>query len=182
MKIYVPTNPFWYFAVLVLIAPFLAVQLINPAWIVRMLAIFILQIGAVLIGLYYGLTIHKTIKEDAPLVKKYGKQPMIWIVRIFLMGFILFLSLNLPSLLKDFVSLVKSDAPLIKVAIITKRDGRLITDYINLDTELDASEPFTAWYFSPRYFKVGNTYEFLYLPNTRFILGARLIKEGSQDQ
>lgn len=179
MKIYIPTNPLWYFAVLVLIAPFFAVNIIHPAWMVRLVAVSGLQVGVVMIGLYGALTLHKTIKEDAPLVKKYGKKRMVWIGRIIFVAFALFLSLNFPSLSKDIVAVVKGDAPVTRVGMIARARGSAFTGFFMEDITLDnryetLENSFSAPYFPLRYFEVGKTYEILYIPNTRIILDAKL--------
>lgn len=180
MKIYIPTNPLWYFAVVVLIVPFFVVDYIHPVWVVRLVAFSALMVGVVGIGLYYILTLHKTIKEDAPLVKKYGKRPMIWVMRIFLITFIFLMALpTLPSLAKDVVATLKGDAPLTRTGIVVNREGGPLTgyfmEYIMLDDKYIVPEnSFSAPYFPLRFFEIGKTYEILYTPNSHLILDAKL--------
>ena len=185
MKIYIPTNPYWYIAVVVFFGPYFAGYIFSQIWVVKLFAISVFYLGIPLLFLVYGLTnkLSKTINEEAYFIKKYGKKHVVLTGRIIFIFIGCVFLLLLPSLIKDIIFISNNSFPLTRVAVITRQErwgvpGGLIFTNIEINGMHDTSEKkFDALYFPLRYFQVGDTYEFLYLPNTHWILEAHLINE-----
>src|SRR5438309_4878868 len=167
-------------AVLTIFGPYVAVRFIGPAWAVKFVLIVLgtttLTLGTILFGVNGHL--EEKWPENASLVKKYGKRRVVWVVRVFALsvGLFLFLYGTIPET-RDVIAVTQGEAPLMRVGRILEMHyttlGWFISRSVTLDENSDQSgTSFTTLYFPIRYIEVGNTYEFLYLPNTHYILEA----------
>jgi hypothetical protein len=184
MKFWIPTNPFWYYAIIVLVIPFVVVNFVSQSWIARLLAYGGLVVGIPLIFLLYGLSKHlaATTKEDAPLVKKYGKKRMVLIWRIILLALALLFAFPLvPNFARDVVATLRGVAPEVRDGVIAEKSGGAFTGYFEQTIVLDnaysnPANTFTAFEMPSRDLVVGKKYEILYLPHSRIIVQAVLLE------
>ncbi len=186
MRIYLPKNPGWYGAATVLFGPFLIISAVEPEWVGRLVGISMWRIAAPLALLWIAFRFAFTKKIDYPydaswVYKRYGKEVVDGILRVGAVALaVVFFIIMTPPFLKDVLLVMKDEAPLTRVGFVatTSQGKGLITEYITLDKYAGTPDnSFSAWYFPPRHIMQGNTYEFLYLPNTHEILEARLITE-----
>ncbi len=183
MKIWIPINPLWYIAMVIIFGPFTIINFTEHDWVARLVSISILYIFSISLALYWGID-GKVIKfrDDAIFIKRFGKDKIIFIFRIILIvfGVIGIYSLLLP-LIKDIILIKQEKAPLTRIGFVALTSRRSLTGFMSEQVVLDnkyitKENSFTAYYFNPRFIQKGNTYEFLYLPNTHYILEAKLIK------
>lgn len=182
MKIYIPTSKSWYVAALVILMPIILVLFVEPAWAGRMAGIsfgyVLLPILLLLFGLfrrqdYFGL--------DSPLYKRFSKNTIDFVARSIVVIFAAFaiFSLSLPFL-KDVYASLRGEVPLVQEMYVANTRVNSITGLImervivenNVETKENS---YIAFFFSPSHIMHENSYEFLYLPNSRIILDARVI-------
>jgi len=187
MKSRVPTNLMWFYGVTFLIAPFVLSLIVDLPWIIRLGAVWALEIGACSFFLFFGLSngMSQSINENAPLVKRYGKRRIVHITRMIFTVVGVLLALVFPSQIKDIAAMVRAEAPLTKVGMVAHKSGSALGGIFSQDIIFDEeySHPentFEAWYFPPRFFMVGNSYEIRYLPHTHMILHARLLQTETE--
>lgn len=185
MRLYLPTNPWWYIAVIVLFGPFFAVHFGKPEWLIRFISISVLDVTGIVAFLAHGLSKRIQMSEwrmkNPPLQKYISKEKVLLSERIFLTTCgVAFIFILLPPLIKDGITLINGEAPIMTEGLVTYTRGSLQQEVVLNNAPAGPDTSFSAWYFAPRHIMQGNTYEFLYLPNTRWILEARLVKEGSK--
>jgi hypothetical protein len=184
MRIYIPTNPGWYGAAAAIFGPFLTILLIEPEWLGRMVGVSILFVIAPLALLWIAFRFAFTKKIDYPydsswIYKRYGKEVVDAILRVGAVALaVAFFIIMSPPFLKDVLFVIMGEVPLKRTGLViqTNQGKGLITEYLTIDVYVGTHDnSFSASYFPPRYIMQGNTYEFLYLPNTHEILEARLV-------
>jgi hypothetical protein len=96
----------------------------------------------------------------------------------FFIGALIF-SPNGINLAKDIGEIIFGNAPVTLTATVEQKSngtapGSFFSSTIRFDNEPSKPEgSFDAWFFPSRYLKIGETYEFIYLPNTHIILEAK---------
>lgn len=184
MKRYVPKNLGWYEAVAVLFGPFVVILVFDTEWLGRLVAISLLFIVVPVSFLWVAFTKKKDyLGRSSWIYKRYGKEHADQVLRVIVMMLtVVFFITMTPPFLKDIALVVEGEAPLRRTSIVTSADVASLTGLISEELTLDEytgtpDNSFSALYFPPRHIMQGNTYEFLYLPNTHEILEARLISE-----
>lgn len=184
MKLYIPTNPMWYVAVVGLILPLILVNFVSDPWLIRLASyVFIMVIlPASIFCLAFTKGLGRNMDENASLVKKYGKARMLIFWRIFLAGgSLLFLLTGLPDLSKDLIGVINGTAPVVESRVVATKRSNAITSLFSQEIVFDEKyarpeNTFTAFEFPVRFFMIGNKYEIRYLPNTHIIVDAKLLQ------
>lgn len=182
MKIYVPVNIGWYIATLLLFGPILLIAVVDPSWVGRFISIIMWATVAPAYALVVGLNPHsKFLRDNSPLYKRFSKSNIDLFNRsavlVFAVAFLYFFTL---PVFKDAVAIAQDKAPLeITSMVPAANQGKfLIGETLELASSPSAeSKTYYAYYFAPRFIMQGQTYEFLYLPNSHMIVDARLINE-----
>lgn len=175
-----PRNPLWYIAVTALLGPYLAIYFLEPDWLIRYIttSIFLVGVssGCLTAGLSRGVYELTKIKSKW-LNKKFGepatRADFVGRAILFTVG-VCGLIYFLPPIIKDSNSILQGDAPRVSSDVIVESDYHIIVKSIRPSS---SDEYYFAWHFPPRSFKLGDTYELKYLPNTKFILEAKLINK-----
>jgi hypothetical protein len=187
MKNYIPTNWGWYVATLVIFGPMLLIWGMDTDWVARLIGLVILW-GMIPIGicLWYALGPRKNLTSIGDpvsvwptyIIKVIGAEGAVLGTRglILLAGLAFSFSLTIP-LLRDLVVLTNNNFNPLEVTSLVL-DTRSLSGNISEEVVLEEytigteTSSFTAWYFSPHHIMKGNTYKFLYLPNSQIILEA----------
>jgi len=184
MKIYIPINKGWYLAAFCLFSPIIFINIIEPEWQGRFLGILIQTIVAQLYLIIVVLNPRsRFFKENSPLYIKFAKNKVDLIIRliILILASLFFVFYTL-LVFKDFLLVINKDAPLERTSLVarTGQGKLLIMETLFLDDKIGSKEnTFQAFYFAPRYIMHKNTYKFLYLPNSHFIIDAELVSENT---
>lgn len=180
MKIYIPKSSGWYMAVLFIFSPVVLLYVISPDWFARVIGVLLQAVFGLLILLWiiFGKKI-TLIKDDSPLISRFGKNKVVLFIKCIIIIFTLFaFKTTCLPIFKDVLVLVNTKTPIEKTATVTSTQQGLglIFETVTLDSSVGTKENmFQAYYFSPRHIMQGNTYKFLYLPNSRFIIEANLV-------
>jgi hypothetical protein len=180
MKLCIPTNPFWYYAFFVLIAPLLITSSLSDHWFIRLAAYCAIVVGLPAISLWYACkyNLESYITDNAPIVKKYGKRKIAYVWRMLLIVFaVLFALPLLPNLIKDTAYVTQNHMPAHSIGVVEGKKANAFTSlfYQRLSMSIGAeSGSFGAFEFPLNFFKIGSKYEITYLPNSKIILQARL--------
>jgi len=189
MKIYIPTNWGWYVAIFIIVGPLLLLTLIEPNWVARFLGIGFFYFLPPLIATWYVVSPRKHLRDiddrknvwPEYIVKRIGDKGVDVATKILCLvaGAWWIIALCVP-LVKDIHLVISREAPITTVGEVThKKNTLFISEQIVFNNEAitKPENTFYAWYFPLRYIMVGNEYEYMYLPNSRLILDAKLISE-----
>ena len=183
MKIHIPTDPGWYVAAICIFAPMVMIAVIEPEWLGRLMGICLWFVFPPFYPILAALRRQENYYRDSsPLYKRFHKEAVDEITRmlVLLIGIAGIWLLTVPTL-KDLRDVVNNSAPLSRTGFVTRASGvgrGLVLESVVLDSYVGTDEnSLTGFYFPPRHIMQGNTYEFLYLPNTRIILEAHRVPD-----
>jgi|SRR3989344_5606744 len=172
----------WYYAVLVIFGPFILAAFFEPDWIARLFGLSFFYIGLPVIGFWYAFGPRKNLGAEGKTIwptyitMHFGDKAYLGtrIVILIFVGAMLML-LTIPYV-KDSVAVIGTNAPLSGEGTVTYIKNTLFISnqivFNNQPTTIPENK-FYALYFPLRYLIQGNTYEFIYLPNTHIILDAK---------
>jgi hypothetical protein len=149
-------------------------------WLIRLSAYYGIVVGLPAIFLWYACkyNLQIYIDDNAPLVKKYGKRRIGYVWRILLIvPAVLFALPLLPNLMKDTAYVMKNHMPARSVGVVDSKKANAFTSLFYQRLSMSAgveSGSYGAFEFPLNFFKIGDTYEITYLPNSKIILQARL--------
>jgi hypothetical protein len=182
MRTYLRQNLLWYIAVAFVLGPYVLLNAFDLGWIVRMLAATLFMVSGGSMLLYWGLResiVTSEMRGNGPLVRRFGQRRVALAIRVILVAFgALLLIPYLISVGSDIEQIMEGRGPLVRVGTVTRTNWGFVVKNIVLDEQVERKQDsFFAWYFRPREIMVGDRYEFVYLPNTRQILEARIIEK-----
>lgn len=180
----------WYAAGLAIIGPFILVVLIDPDWLARLIGIVYFTFGIPAILFWYAFGPKRNLGSEGRtiwpdyILKRFGDKVFVG-TRILLLGLaITSLYLMTIPLAKDIVVVVGSGQPLKQTQLVTQTRCNSMTGWILQHVTLSENNvintEYSAFYFPPRQIMQQNTYQFLYLPNSRIILDAESVSPTGQ--
>jgi hypothetical protein len=180
MKIYLPTNPLWYFAVIILVLPTVYLTLVHDHWLVRMVAYgsLVLGVPVILTSLALKKDLHSYISDDAPLTRKFGKDVVVHAWRVFIILIAALFSIQLvPNFAKDMVFVAKAHTPSTVNGTVVDKNANALSVFfyqrIILNDSSQSEGNYGAFEFPLSFFIVGQSYKIMFLPYSRIILDAK---------
>ena len=179
MKIYLPTSPLWYFAVIILVIPTAVLTLAYDHWLVRMAAYgsLVLGIPVILLSLALKKDLHSYISDDAPLVRNFGKNVVVYAWRVVIILIATLFSIQLvPNFAKDIIFVAQAHTPsTVNGTVVDKKANSLSVFFyqrIILNDSSQSGGNYGAFEFPLNFFIVGQSYKIIFLPYSKIILDA----------
>jgi hypothetical protein len=130
MKIYLPTSPLWYFALIILVIPTAILTLAYDHRLVRMAAYggLVLGIPVILLSLALKKDLHFYVSDDAPLVRKLGKNVVVYAWRVVIILVAAVYSIQLvPNFAKDIVYVAQAHTPSIVNGTVVDKNANALS-------------------------------------------------------
>lgn len=173
----------WYAAAFAILGPFILIIVFDPDWLMRLIGVAYFSLGFPAILFWYAFGPKKNLGSEGRtiwpkyILNRFGDSVYTGTrILLAILAGISFYFLTLP-LAVDLITVAQGKAPLNGSGTVTDVEGSSINSFIfqninfNGDNSIDGR--FHTWYFLLGSIKYGNTYEFIYLPNTRVILDAK---------